>query len=586
MSSPVALLKVKRNEREMKLISLLAKCNLKGKYKDIQQLRTEVIKQDLDEYFYSADFMAKLFCIFDTILLAPVVDAGGFRDANAHITEIFTDLRRIGAESANGVALMSSLGSSKDLFVIKAPKDLDHDDLFHELFVGVAATNSLRKLIPNYAYIFGGFRCLPPSIAEDKHVVAWCERAMNPSHYVNYVIYEKVPGKSLEDHCKTCTFEEYFGWFVQIVLALQIGKDKVDFTHYDAHAGNFILRDVEDDLKGPSGNVTIPYEVPGGKTWWVQSKEVAVMIDFGMSHVKVNGEHFGTYGFEGYGIFPDQSRPMYDLYKLIMFSLILMLDSNKAVFEQAVPLVQIIIDPDFQMSLDEIKAQINKEYDNFFAYSEERLPIEDEFTLWDYLDILQERYPDLWAATVSTSPQEGAKPLTCDGMCPTPGQFEHEITLDAPTKVNWSLNEIEKNPESVDAEIAMTKLPAHIRKLREEMTGDFQSLSDQLDILNSQSLQGIPNVMADDQFIDFVTQYVEPNLDFRARYEVYLSKLSLLEEYYRKKRVSDDVAEFQFGLEIDDWKRNFKKVYEKLNRLIVPASDQDMQDSVIGLMRG
>lgn len=567
-----------RTEEEAEIISLVVKCNLKGKYKDISNIRTEVVAEDLEKYYYDANFMSKLFCIFDTILLAPVVNSSGFRDANAHITDIFQDLRRIGAESVNGVALMSGLGSSKDLFVIKAPKDPSKDQLFHELFVGVAATNSLRKLIPNYAYIFGGFKCLPPTIAEDKKVIAWCERSQNTKAYVNYVIYEKIPGKSLADYIKTCSFDEFFGWFVQIVLAIQIGVEKCDFTHYDLHDENVMLRDSK-------GTITIPYKVPGGATWWLQTNHAAVLIDFGMSHVKVNGRHFGPFGFESYGVFSDQSRPLYDIYKLIGFSFDKMRTDNRACFEQALPLLQLIIDYEFKMSPDELEKIIKEEYDDYYTLSNQRSELEDEYSLWDYLNDIKKTYPELWRATISLTPQEGAEPLSCMDSCPTPGQFEEEITMDAPTQVKWHLHEVKKNPNSIDSKIAMSELPGHIRQLREDLSKDFARLSEQLEILNSQSLQGIPDVMSEGQFNDFYLNFVEPHLDFRAHHEVYLGKLELLEEYYAKKGGPSDVSEFQFGHEIKTWQKQYAKVRGKLNRIIVPASDEGMQESLIDLMR-
>jgi len=566
----------------MELISLVVRCNSKGKYSDIDQLRTEVIKEDLEKYFYDADFMAKLFCVFDTILFAPVIDAGGFRDANAHIGEIFTDLRRIGAESANGVALMSSLGSSKDLFVIKAPKNPVNDELFHELFVGVAATNNLRKLLPNYAYIFGGFKCLPPSIAEDKKVTAWCERSMNHEKYVNYVIYEKVPGKSLADHCATCSFPEFFSWFLQIVLAVQIGNEKVDFSHYDLHDENVMLRKWSEE-NNPSGMVSIPYKVKNGATWWIKSSHVAVMIDFGMSHVKVQGQHFGPIGFETYGIFPDQSRPFFDIYKLIMFCLDKMRLSNRQCFELAAPLADILLNGESSMPLAEIEKLVEKEYDDYYSLSHERLQLEDDYTLWDYLTELQNLYSDFWNDAVQLEPFDNAEVLTCDGMCPTPGQFEQEIAVDPMNNVEWSMKTVKENPHSIDSKISMSKLPEHIRKLRTEMSSDAQKLNEQLEILDSQSLHGIPNVMSDAQFIEFVNDFVEPNIDFSAHYQVYLNKVNLLKEYYAKKGAKEDLSEFDL-IGIKKWNAKYKQVFAKLNKLIVPAEDQEMQRNVIRLM--
>src|SRR5690606_9687520 len=130
---------------------------------------------------------------------------------------LVTSLRRIGAESENGNASMVGIRSTKDVLILKTPKRRTNDELFHEYLVWTTATNPLRRLCPNFSYILGAFKCLPPSIADDKSVTSWCEaNHIDANHVVNYVIYEKVPGEPIESHMQTCSATTFFSWFVQI----------------------------------------------------------------------------------------------------------------------------------------------------------------------------------------------------------------------------------------------------------------------------------------------------------------------------------------------------------------------------------
>ena len=133
-------------------------------------MKAALIAKDLEPRFHEASFMAVLFCIFDVILFSPVPSSSGIRETNDKITNIFQDIRRIGAESVEGFALMSSFKQFDDMFVIKVPRNPENDRLFHEYFIGISCTNELRNIIPNYAYILGAFKCMPPTIGTDKRV--------------------------------------------------------------------------------------------------------------------------------------------------------------------------------------------------------------------------------------------------------------------------------------------------------------------------------------------------------------------------------------------------------------------------------
>ena len=42
-------------------------------------------------------------------------------------------------------------------------------------------------MLPNFAYIYGGFKCSGPILNDNNKVVDWC---VNNNYSVNYILYE------------------------------------------------------------------------------------------------------------------------------------------------------------------------------------------------------------------------------------------------------------------------------------------------------------------------------------------------------------------------------------------------------------
>ncbi len=564
---------------EIKLISTLQRCNLKHEFKDIDDIRTDLVKENLNKHFFDANFMAKLYCVLDTVLLLPTAEEGGYKDASLHITEIFHDLRRIGADSVNGDAMIASFGPWKDLFIIKAPKRIENDDLFHEFFVGVSTTNNMRKFTPNYSYIFGGFKCLPPSIGADKKVIEWCSRSINTHSYVNYVIYEFVPGSDMEAEMATCTFEEYFGWIVQVLIAVQLGVDKYGFTHYDLHSGNVRLRNW-----GDVHEFAIPYDLGNGTTWHVKAKKIAVMIDFGSSHVEVNGRHFGQFQFEKYGIMPNQSRPLVDGFKLITHSMAQMKrKNNMTCYRQAMPLFQLFLDQNFELGDAELDSMIQKEGDTYYMFSAERLESEDTFDLWNYLGLMEKQFPRLWKQTVIIG-EPGIPILHCGDFCPTPGQFETELSVDSATVIKQGYKSIDRDPRSSISQMAISSMKTNVSTLRKELTREYDRLEAQLSILTTLNVDAVPSVLTSEQFAEFIQKYIESNVDFKENLSTFMNRVAILENHYKRQNINATVEEFSFGQELNGWKRKYKSIHNKLNRIFVSAPDLEMQKYISTMM--
>jgi len=312
--------KAKQTEEEEQLKNKPV-CNLD----DLNKIRDRLgsidknrLRDILTKYFYNGTMMKVAFCIFESILSdrGPLAD-GGLTE-NERIRYWLHADRQIGSESVFGYAISTSFDDSDNLLVVKAPRPgVGPGDGVHEYIVGALALNNIRKYVPNFAYVFGTFDCSSPVIGANKEIDTWC--GYQPG--VNYVIYENVnPSTPLGNLNKSIGFDKFLNYYLQIMLALRVAYSKYDFTHYDLHDQNVLVRKLD-------RMVAIPYDTPKGKRYIV-TDSIATVIDYGQSHVKIDGKSFGFYGLEAYGTLADHSFPLFDAYKLLLMSMRTMLTSN------------------------------------------------------------------------------------------------------------------------------------------------------------------------------------------------------------------------------------------------------------------
>lgn len=584
MSSELDPLTLQQLAKEAKLIPSFKSCHLRRDFRDLKTIKSDLIKQNLENEFYDAELLAKLFCVFDVIAMVPLDNDEGFQAASKFMHALFTNLRRIGAESENGNAIIVGIRSTKDVLIFKTPKRRTNDELFHEYFVGVTATNALRKLCPNFSYILGAFKCLPPAIAEDKKVTSWCEaNHINEHNAVNYVIYEKVVGDAIESHMETCTAVTFFSWFIQITIALHLARD-VEFTHYDLHNGNVLARPVKE-----GESFAIPYEVQPNLTWYVNASSVAQIIDYGMSHVKVDGQDFGKYGLESWGIHADQYRPIYDVYKFLGFSLNQMEGSGNPAAKELLPIWRILKRDVFgETNLGSDRAvfdAIAQEYDSLYALPEEKLELEENYTLWDFLQAMKSEraIANLWSQVVSLKPPQ-VETLGCGDYCPTPNQIEESIGGTPLQRVKKNLQLVTKGKNQKERGVAMSSLPGDVISLRRDMSKRHNDLMSQMSKLNVSGFGTIPNTVTSNQFQDFIAEYVEPFMHTRDQLVEFEGMKSVLKDYYVMKGGDHDLSEYEFGDEHYRWVKNWRSLQAKVNNLIVPAKAQVMQDRIVNLL--
>jgi len=290
----------------------------------ISKLKPEILKKDVTNKFYNAEVMKAAMCTIESVIYAPP-DKIGSDYHNGLINEYITNLRQIGTESKNGYAMLGNFDGIKDFFIDKVSRNPNNDTLIHELVVGLYGTNKLREHIPNFSYIYGGLKCSPPLIDPvTKKVIYSC---LDNDNLVNYVLYENVaPAINISTYVSNCTATQFLNVYLQALYSLRLANKLIDYTHYDLHAENLLIRESKLD----KGKIfQIPYETENGIEY-LRTNVISTFIDYGYSHIKTKdiidkenniifkGQHFGVHGRTQASIFPNRSWIIYDAYRLLI----------------------------------------------------------------------------------------------------------------------------------------------------------------------------------------------------------------------------------------------------------------------------
>lgn len=270
--------------------------------------------------FYNPNVLEMATCILYSIFGI----SGSQIPVNERIRHWFQDLEQIGAESVEGYAMRADFQDVEDTFILKAPRDPNEADLLHELFIGLYGTNRLRNILPNFAYLFGGFQCSAPIIQpktqvvgnqvirrDEVNVVSYCEDITTDT--VPYVIYENIsPAVSMAKYVQTCSGPQFMLAFIGIILALRRAWLSIGFVHNDLHTENVLIRNMGERM-------SIPYSTPWGIRF-ITTDQIPTIIDFGRSRIRYRDVGYGFSGMELVAIFEDFPLPIIDVYKLLLFS--------------------------------------------------------------------------------------------------------------------------------------------------------------------------------------------------------------------------------------------------------------------------
>jgi len=380
--------------------------------KELGSVNPETFRKSIHHNFYDPIIMKQAMCLTSSILyLSSSEKTKMFKrnleeviPADWRIRNWIRNLKKIGEDSSVGIATTGSLENSSNVFVVKAPvSSEDNNEMLHEWFIGIYGTNKMREYIPNFAYVYGGFKCSPLSINQsdifDKgNALTWCT---GNSRNLDYLVYENIfPSMSFYDYTENCSFEEYLDKYLQILFSLDMANRLIGFTHYDLHGENVLIRrltDIPSKSYGIDDNFEkfyIPYDLDG-KKYYLKTDAISTIIDYGRSHIIYNKKHYGPYMFFEYGYRPNAVFPLHDAYKLLLGSLKSMIRfQNDKCFEKASEILK------FFNQNDPPKIIIEKEFDIYFSlqYLEENMvPISS------LIEFIEKIFPDIFQKIVATA---------------------------------------------------------------------------------------------------------------------------------------------------------------------------------------
>lgn len=378
-------------EHEASLLDSLNPCPIEITI-DIKELNTNKLYNIIRHYYYNWELMKFVSCVLEKILT--IVEIKKLH-RQYKIKKYITHLHQIGDPSANGYAFLASL-INEPIFIVKSPQSQANAiELNHECVIGLLGTNQLRRYIPNFAYVYGTFRCSPP-ILEGTKVIDWCSSLEDN---IPYAIYENIPGITLFCFLKNDS-SVFLPYYLQILFSLSMAHSVCSFTHYDLHLANVLMRPVKE-------NTYLKY-VFNGQTFYIKTHgAIATIIDYGMSYIKVNNVNYNYQGDRRQiGIFRNQSFLAYDFFMLLISITYLDLSPEHA---------QVIISLLRYVSDDPINfIKIMKANSGCLPASPQFLNFNCSEFIVHVIQLVHRLYP----GTISLTLPEGGILLNCGELCP------------------------------------------------------------------------------------------------------------------------------------------------------------------------
>ena len=303
-------------ERETELIKEGKICRA-GNDSIIELLRS-MGGQDLKKYLvdnvFDPNVIAAYKCMLDEIVDSPD-DDGITKRIKIH--HFMTGVKRIGTASANGVAMRASVGNvndhhKKDFGVVIAKvarNPFKSPEMCHEGVVGMALAK-LRAKCVHFLSVFETIFEGAPVESEQGQIV---QMAVPGEEQVSYALYESVNEPVSISEAKSR--DEMLLMLTQAICGLIIANDEIEFTHYDAHDENVLLYNYSDK------EFYIKYNIRGFVFYLKSLGKFPMFIDYGMSHVVIEGNHYGVIDpsgwFSALTIYNDLPNYVSDVFKLV-----------------------------------------------------------------------------------------------------------------------------------------------------------------------------------------------------------------------------------------------------------------------------
>lgn len=332
--------------------------------------------------FYKYEFMRKLACAVRYTFVS-LRDNLGLADTIA-VQKFIRTLSAIGEDSAFGnVWKATTKATSSDLFLLKTSKiGLNNSIIYHEFFVGTIFLNQLRIEIPTFMFVYGLFKCSAPVLPlirlknyKDERIDNFCRSAKtiddvmtNEQRYLadrseryidrlradgdekgaeeletkldnlydkletrleeersNYLVIENIRGSVpiINEVVRSNSVQNVLSYLVQLSSGLELALHRFDFTHYDLHTDNILMRPI--GRLDTRTFVRIKFQRNTDQELFVESPYIPTIIDYGKAHVKFvdpNTDEVTSFGFRSGAVTSgsaDVSRPAVDLYRLLGF---------------------------------------------------------------------------------------------------------------------------------------------------------------------------------------------------------------------------------------------------------------------------
>ena len=238
-------------------------------------------------------------------------------DLSERVNQWITKIKPLSSQGVGGDVFFATLLGDVDI-IVKRPQfsndaktqEMMSSDLMREYFIG-QTINRLRYETPLFMYTLGIFQCSREM--KNGKLCTGKPKSTDPP----YLVLENIQGESVHSLIKArkLPFRDWLVLYIQLLASLEYAQQKYEFTHYDLHTDNVMVR----KLKKP-----ITYSILNGMSTYTfeNISDVPTIIDFGLSSIRVEDEHHGAdeSGYEHVNILRTM-MPGHDMYKFWASSL-------------------------------------------------------------------------------------------------------------------------------------------------------------------------------------------------------------------------------------------------------------------------
>jgi hypothetical protein len=174
-----------------------------------------------------------------------------------------------------GDSLVAESGFTDAPFLLKM-KTKDTHELANEIVTGLLGTNQLRTEIPHFMFVYGHVKAAPPVQTNSNEIVLNAQPDTTLYGLVEPISDAMTLARWLET---SPSIERIKNIYAQIFFALDVARERAGFSHNDLHTDNVLVKRLDTPR-------TIMYRTTSGPRS-VTTDELAVVIDFGRSHISV-----------------------------------------------------------------------------------------------------------------------------------------------------------------------------------------------------------------------------------------------------------------------------------------------------------